>query len=369
MVSKFSVCFVNFILLINFWSAATCPTVCKCQWRSGKFAASCLRQNLGEIPQGFKSVTQVLQLSGNNLQLLPSKVFQQRDLIHLQKINLSDCNLHEITGDAFTGLRNLVELDLSGNMLPVIPTEAFAGLPTLRRLSLSGNLIKAIQSDAFLPLTNLVSLDLSRCQIDLIESDAFQQLERLQILKLHSNLLTSLSPDILEDTLQQLSQISIHSNPWHCDCHLKPIHSWIVSENVSLYELPTCSSPDQLFGSSWLDSNFDPEELVCPILDFAGTEPETSSIPNISMESDNVATSATSTSPTTETPTEPSDTCEKNLEAIETSYRDLQVELIRRESEIKVLREQLNSQRDQILSDLRDIKALLEKLLPNRNIK
>ncbi len=79
------------------------------------------------IPDQIDMETQVLDLSGNNLQILPREVFARHGLLNLQKLHLSDCKIGQIDPTAFRGLTNLVELNLAGNLLTTIPTVTFAG--------------------------------------------------------------------------------------------------------------------------------------------------------------------------------------------------------------------------------------------------
>jgi netrin-G1 ligand len=142
-------------------STITCPSMCSCIWRNGKQTALCEKQSLISIPSGISSATQVLNLNKNNFQILPSKVFQERGLINLQKVFLAECKLGVIADDAFTQLTNLIELDLSTNLLTQVPTKSLKDCFNLRRLQLNANPIQIIRAEAFLPLTHLKSLDLS----------------------------------------------------------------------------------------------------------------------------------------------------------------------------------------------------------------
>ena len=81
------------------------------------------------IPEKVDIETQVLDLSGNNLQILPREVFSRRGLLNLQKLYLSNCKIGQIDPTAFRGLTNLVELNLSGNLLTSVPTATFSGKP------------------------------------------------------------------------------------------------------------------------------------------------------------------------------------------------------------------------------------------------
>ena len=86
-----------------------------------------MNQNQISIPDEIDVETQVLDLSGNNLQILPREVFARHGLLNLQKLHLSDCKIGQIDPTAFRGLTNLVELNLAGNLLTSIPTATFSG--------------------------------------------------------------------------------------------------------------------------------------------------------------------------------------------------------------------------------------------------
>ena len=94
---------------------------------SGKRWVECKDQSQISIPDHIDVETQVLDLSGNNLQILPREVFARHGLLNLQKLHLSGCNIGQIDPTAFRGLTNLVELNLSGNLLTSVPTATFAG--------------------------------------------------------------------------------------------------------------------------------------------------------------------------------------------------------------------------------------------------
>lgn len=138
-----------------------CPQVCSCIWRNGKQTTICENQNLISIPNQISPSTQVLDLNTNNFQILPSKAFQERGLINLQKLFLPRCKLGAIADDAFTQLTNLVELDLSENLLTTVPVKALTNCTNLRRLLLNNNHIATLTAEAFAPLNNLKFLNLS----------------------------------------------------------------------------------------------------------------------------------------------------------------------------------------------------------------
>lgn len=149
------------IIVISDTQLMLCPQVCSCIWRNGKQTTICESQNLISIPNQISPSTQVLDLNTNNFQILPSKAFQERGLINLQKLFLPKCKLGAIAEDAFVQLTNLVELDLSDNLLTHVPVKALANTTNLRRLLLNDNHIATINAESFTSLSNLKFLNLS----------------------------------------------------------------------------------------------------------------------------------------------------------------------------------------------------------------
>lgn len=164
---------------------AECPNSCECKWKSGKESVLCLNANLTNIPNKLDSGTQILDLTGNEIAVIPNDVFATASLLNLQKVYLSKCRTKQIEQFAFRKLSNLVELDFSYNQLTMVPSHAFDSIPELRDIKLNGNPITRISNDAFSRIPQLVRLDLSDCQIQQVEPRGFLGLEAsLEWLKL-----------------------------------------------------------------------------------------------------------------------------------------------------------------------------------------
>lgn len=228
-------------------------------WMDGKETAKCDGQGLISVPSGLSSSIHVIRLENNNFQILPSKVFQERGLINLQKIFLSNCTLGMIAQDAFHQLNHLVELDLGQNLLTSVPSESFRNLLNVRRLLLRQNPIKTLRESNFVSLNKLEHLDLSYCQIDQIEPGSFKGVPHLKSLKLNNNRLTTLTPNVFVD-IPPLYTIALEHNPWNCDCELRPLHQWISVNNM-LLEPPQCKTPAKYENKDWSRMLID--ELAC----------------------------------------------------------------------------------------------------------
>ncbi|XP_017489980.1 PREDICTED: reticulon-4 receptor-like 2, partial [Rhagoletis zephyria] len=237
-----------------------CPQVCSCIWRNGKQTTICENQNLISIPNQISPSTQVLDLNTNNFQILPSRAFQERGLINLQKLFLPRCKLGAIADDAFVQLTNLVELDLSENLLTTVPVKALANTTNLRRLLLNGNHIATISAEAFAPLTSLKFLNLSGCQTHTIEARAFWGLADLEYLYLHSNQLTTLPYAVVQD-LPALYSFDLYRNPWVCNCEMRATREWMIRNNVGQSIPPACELPLRLSGLMW--NSLDLDDFAC----------------------------------------------------------------------------------------------------------
>lgn len=238
-----------------------CPSeVCTCKWKGGKQTVECNGNYLSALPDGMDPGTQVLNFTGNGLQVLKSERFYKMDLINLQKIFLSRNQLIRIHDKAFKGLSNLVELDLSENMLTTIPTETFQDYSSLMRLTLSGNPIRELKTNGFRHLPFLTTLELSNCQIERIEDEAFLGMDNLEWLRLDGNRIGTIQGNHILP--KSLHGINMHGNRWNCDCNMVDLHAWLVNYNIPQQtEDPKCIYPARLNGEviKFLKS----EELAC----------------------------------------------------------------------------------------------------------
>lgn len=254
------------LLLLIAWLAsiappsAACPSACTCKWKGGKQTIECSNKGLVAVPEGMDVDTQVLDISSNTLQLLHRRLFQRLGLVNLQRVYLSRCRLGHLDELAFQGLTNLVELDLSDNMLTAVPVAALSELPALMRLSLARNPIHRLANNSFRSLKYMTTLELSHCQIEVVEEGAFDGLKQLEWLKLDGNALNHIGGSSVLP--RSLHGVTLHDNPWACDCHLSQLRAWLVQFNTPLTMEPKCSAPLRLAARPV--KSLDPIEFACP---------------------------------------------------------------------------------------------------------
>lgn len=235
----------------------SCQTVCACKWKGGKQTVECIDRALITIPDNIDTNTQVLDMSGNNLQILPRDTFIRTGLENLQKVYLRNCRLGQIDDEAFNGLTNLVELDLSHNLLTAVPSATLVHIPSLRELTLASNPIQKIDGHIFKATDSLTKLDLSHCDIQTIAPDAFKGLTVLHSLKLNGNKLSELRPRTIE-TLSKLHNVELHDNPWMCDCRLRAAKLWLTQNNIPYPVAPVCSGgPERIIDRTFAELNVD----------------------------------------------------------------------------------------------------------------
>ncbi|XP_050431876.1 leucine-rich repeat-containing protein 24-like [Adelges cooleyi] len=238
-----------------------CPEGCSCKWKGGRPTVECVDRALITVPTGVDPNTQVLDLSGNNLQILPNETFAKAGLVNLKKVYLRNCRIGQIAETAFRGLANLIELDLSNNLLTQVPSFVFRDIPYLRDLSVAENPIQKIESRAFVECPGIVKLDVSHCGLQSVGAHAFDGVTRLETLKINDNKLSELSATVLQ-SFSKLNSIELHDNPWVCDCYLRPMKIWLSGNNVPYSQPALCAGgPERLSGKPLMA--LDVEDFDC----------------------------------------------------------------------------------------------------------
>jgi kekkon-1 len=217
----------------------------------------CLDRQLINIPDNIDPSTQVLDMSGSNLQTLPGETFRRAELLNLQRLFLRNCRLGQIDDKAFEGLTNLIELDLSHNLLTSVPSATFQYITSLRDLTLASNPISKIESHAFSNILSLTKLDVSHCDLQSISASAFEKLDALHSLKLNGNKLSELRVKTVE-TLSKLHWVELHENPWLCDCRMRATKLWLTENNIPFPVAPVCAGgPDRVIDKSFAELHVD----------------------------------------------------------------------------------------------------------------
>ncbi|XP_061556840.1 insulin-like growth factor-binding protein complex acid labile subunit [Phycodurus eques] len=274
-----------------------CPRRCLCYEHTD--LVDCRDRGLEHVPRGLPRGTWLLELGGNNLSEICTRVFT--GLRSLRVLALADSRIRALRPQAFFSLSYLEKLDLSGNRLTSLPADFSVSLSALRELRLEHNNLHRLSAFSFEHLDNIEKLDLSHNHLVLVGPGVFRGLSRLRQLDMHSNRLSTVQQgsldmlpalEVLQLSHNNISQIdtkalaplyslavlalegnnlrhlkfktflSLHTtathirlagNPWSCDCELHRVFSKILHVrhlHVDDYRNVTCRQPPQLAGAS-----------------------------------------------------------------------------------------------------------------------
>ncbi|XP_021329535.1 leucine-rich repeat neuronal protein 3 [Danio rerio] len=217
------------------------------------------------------SQLEILMIGENPIARIQNMNF--KPLINLRSLVLTRMNLTEIPDSALVGLDKLESVSFYDNMFPKVPQAALRQVRNLKFLDLNKNPIERIQRGDFVDMIHLKELGINSMpelvsidsfalhnlpeltkieatnnpRLSYIHPNAFSQLPRLESLMLNSNALRALH-HITVESLPNLQEVSIHSNPIYCDCVIR----WINMNNtrVRFMELDAllCAGPSEFEG-------------------------------------------------------------------------------------------------------------------------
>ncbi|XP_012679858.1 leucine-rich repeat neuronal protein 3 [Clupea harengus] len=205
---------------------------------------------------------EILMIGENPVITIPDLTF--RSLRNLRSLVLTRMNLSQLLDDALSGLDNLESISFYDNTFPEVPHGALRHLKNLKFLDLNKNPIGRIQRGDFLDMPHLKELGINSMpelvsidsfaldnlpeltkieatnnpKLSYIHPTAFHKLPRLETLMLNGNALSALHRVTVE-SLPNLREVSMHSNPIRCDCVVR----WMSMNRTRVRFM----EPDSLF--------------------------------------------------------------------------------------------------------------------------
>ncbi|XP_033754548.1 carboxypeptidase N subunit 2-like [Pecten maximus] len=203
--------------------------------------------------QHIPSTLQHFIADGNQISVLVRHQFSR---LNLNTLDLSRNRISLLSHASFSEC-NIRNLYLSSNSVTSIEENALASLaPQLERLVLSKNPLQSIPLHVFDGLYRLIYLNLSTCSLTKLEDLQFQSLQSLRSLDLSMNSLQYI-PNAAVSKFENLQELGLYGNQWHCDCHIRPLWNWLqgfvhgilvcpTGQNIAMLsncKTPMCESP------------------------------------------------------------------------------------------------------------------------------
>uniref|UniRef100_A0A8C7M559 Chondroadherin-like protein n=2 Tax=Oncorhynchus kisutch TaxID=8019 RepID=A0A8C7M559_ONCKI len=205
--SRWLVAVLMLLVILLPAQAGKCPKFCICD--NSKLTMACIGKNLTQVPPTIDEITVKLDLSKNDIQVLPTHAFLH--IPHLTHLTLQRCNIRVVREGAFRTLGRLVSLNLANNNIEILYQESFDGLSSLKQLTLDHNRVEEIQPGAFTQLGFLNMLSLTHNQLVYIPNMAFRGLHNIKWLRLSHNSLNNLAMEAFAG-LFTLTRLSLNHN-------------------------------------------------------------------------------------------------------------------------------------------------------------
>lgn len=196
-----------------------------------------------------------------------------KPLINLRSLVLTRMNLTEIPDSALVGLEKLESVSFFDNMFPKVPQAALKQARNLKFLDLNKNPIERVQRGDFADMIHLKELGINSMpdlvsidsfavhnlpeltkieatnnpRLSFIHPNAFSKLPRLESLMLNSNALRALHR-ITVESLPNLQEVSMHSNPIYCDCVIRWINMNKTKVRFMEPDALLCEGPSEFEG-------------------------------------------------------------------------------------------------------------------------
>ncbi|NXC87043.1 LRRN3 protein, partial [Cercotrichas coryphoeus] len=211
-----------------------------------------------------------------------------KPLSNLRSLVLAGINLTEIPDNALAGLDNLESISFYDNRFVRVPHIALQKATNLKFLDLNKNPINRIRRGDFSNMLHLKELGINNMpelisidslavdnlpdlrkieatnnpRLSYIHPNAFYRLPKLESLMLNSNALSALYRSTVE-SLPNLKEVSIHSNPIRCDCVIRWIN--MNKTNIRFMEPESlfCVDPPEFQGQNVRQIHFREMMEIC----------------------------------------------------------------------------------------------------------
>nr|APD26289.1 TLR9 [Tetraodon nigroviridis] len=203
-----------------------------------------------------------LYFSGNDLNLMWSSENNQylnffQNLTNLTYLDISDNKIRLVSPKVLCNLpTSLQNLSLSNNRLTYFPWENISALTNLHHLDLSQNFITFLPHIVIQAPASFLLLDLSHNRINYLPQSFFRAMNSLRRLYLSHNQLKQFDHQLaLFKSTSALQMLSLHANPFNCDCSASRFVDFLRNTLVDIPHLTTevnCEYPESQRGKAML---------------------------------------------------------------------------------------------------------------------
>ncbi|XP_074871953.1 toll-like receptor 4 [Carettochelys insculpta] len=200
-------------------------------------------------------------------------------LTKLIYLDISHTSTHIKSQCAFCGLESLQVLKMAGNSFhDKNPGNTFMNLAQLRTLDISSCELEQVSLSTFSSLHELRELNISHNRLLTFDSLAYNPLKKITILDFSSNQLFALTEKAIESLPRSLVHLDLSFNLFSCSCYHRSFLEWVKEHRQLLQstEQMVCNSPEHMRNVNIL--SFDPSSCqlsptawaLSVIMSFAG---------------------------------------------------------------------------------------------------
>ncbi|XP_024944131.1 leucine-rich repeat transmembrane protein FLRT3 isoform X2 [Cephus cinctus] len=208
------------------------------------------------------------------------------------------------------GGENLLEEKFSANLL--VQSKSYCSIEscgTVTCNSVPGNMDAGQIAGNFIDtvykgIPNVKSLYMDRSEIQKIDESSFIPFAKsIRQINLNNNKITTLSKLLLSSILNSNKQfkLTIHENPWNCDCELEWMKSLIKDHPNIFQAIPNCQTPLYNTDKSFVDATFcEISTSQVPIVTPETTKDSSTAFPQDGTTLSQLPLNVTTANPTTE---------------------------------------------------------------------
>ncbi|XP_024944130.1 leucine-rich repeat transmembrane protein FLRT3 isoform X1 [Cephus cinctus] len=253
----------------------------------------------------FKDLTS-LSITRNNIESFKKLIF--RNFSNLQSLSIRENRIIQVDPNLLKYVgKTLQSLQLDQSIYDVNVLYNLTGktsLPKLQILSIRDNSIRKISSVTFQGIPNVKSLYMDRSEIQKIDESSFIPFAKsIRQINLNNNKITTLSKLLLSSILNSNKQfkLTIHENPWNCDCELEWMKSLIKDHPNIFQAIPNCQTPLYNTDKSFVDATFcEISTSQVPIVTPETTKDSSTAFPQDGTTLSQLPLNVTTANPTTE---------------------------------------------------------------------